>query len=137
MPGEPQPRVRRTPIADDAVLVVRGDELEPGVIRADATRFHRRFKAWGRYGISAFLAADEDEIDALCETKLVAWAVVIVFRRPDLEAAGIEVVPTFRVPHVTLAHLSLDELTERLVSCDHEIVLNPYHEPEIGPLEAQ
>lgn len=137
MPGELQPRVRRTPIPDEAVLVIRGDELDPYVIRADAARFRRRFEAWGRYGISAFVAADEGEIDALCETKLVAWAVVAVFRRSDLEAAGIEVVPTFRVPHVTLAHVILDELIVRLVSCDHEVVVNPYHEPEIGPLEAQ
>jgi len=61
-------------------LVIRGDELEP-----------------------AFVAADEDEVDALCETKLRAWSTVVVFARAALEAAGIELVPTFRVPHVTLA----------------------------------
>ena len=60
-----------------------------------------------------------------------------MFSRSVLEAAGIEVVPTFRVPHVTLAHATLDELTEKLVTCDRRIVVNPYHEPEIGPLEAQ
>lgn len=112
MQDEPQPRIRRTPIPAEAVLVVRGDELDPAVIEADAARFRRRFSAWGRFGISAFVAADEGEVDALCETKLRAWTVV---------------------PHVTLAHASLEELTERLVSCEHRIVVNPYHEPEIGP----
>jgi len=117
--------------------VVRGDEFDSGVIAADATRFRRRFRAWGRYGVSAFVAADDDEVTALCETKLNAWAVVVVFSRAVLEQAGVEVVPTFRVPHVTLAHASLDELTHQLLSCDHRIVVNPYHEPDIGPLEAR
>ena len=84
------------------MLVVRGDELDSAVIRADATRFRRRFPAWGRFGVSAFVAADEDEIDALCETKLRAWSTVVVFARSALETAGIQVVPTFRVPYVTL-----------------------------------
>ena len=92
--------------------MVRGDEFDSGVIAADATRFRRRFRAWGRYGVSAFVAADDDEVTALCETKLNAWAVVVVFSRAVLEQAGVEVVPTFRVPHVTLAHASLDELTQ-------------------------
>ena len=83
------------------------------------------------------MAADEDEIDALCETKLRAWSTVLVFERSGLETAGIEVVPTFRVPHVTLADPSLDALTQKLLLCDHRIVVNPYHEPEIGPLEGQ
>ena len=53
-----------------------------------------------------------------------------------MEDAGIELVSTFRTPHVTLAHASLDELTEKLLDCDHRVVVNPYHEPEVGPLEA-
>jgi hypothetical protein len=118
-------------------LVVRGDELDAAVVRADAIRFHRRFPAWGRFGVSAFVAADEDEIDALCETKLRAWSTVVVFARSALETAGIEVVPTFRVPHVTLADPSLDVLTQKLLLCDHRVVVNPYHEPDIGPLEGQ
>ena len=112
MPSDPEPRIRRVPIPALAVLVVRGDELDAEVIRADAARFRRRFPAWGRFGVSAFVAADEDEIDALCETKLRAWSTVVVFARAELERAGVEVVPTFRVPHVTLADPSLDALTE-------------------------
>ena len=44
------PRLRLTGIPEAAVLVVRGDELDPEVLRADASRFRRRFEAWGRYG---------------------------------------------------------------------------------------
>ncbi len=53
---------------------------------------------WGPYGVSAVVAADDDEIDTLCETKLNAWAVIVVFSRSDLEQAGVEVVPTFGSP---------------------------------------
>jgi hypothetical protein len=135
MPAEPTPRVRRAPIPDEAVLVVRGDELDPHVLAADAERFHRRFKAWGRYGVSAFLATDDAEVDALCETRLRQWAVAVVFTRSALEACGIDVVPTFRTPHVTLAHAELPALVQGLTTCEHRVVVNPYHEPDIGPLE--
>ena len=71
----------------------------------------------------------------MCETKMRAWAVVVVFDRRALEASGVQIVPTFRIPHVTLAHANLDELLNGIVSCDHRVVVNPYHEPDIGPLE--
>ncbi len=136
MADESTPRVRLTPIPDDAALVVRGDELDRSVLEADAARFHRRFTSWGRYGISAFLARDDGEVDALCETRLRQWATAVVFRRADLDAAGIDVIPTFRTPHVTLAHTELASLVEALLSCGHRVVTNPYHEGEQGPREA-
>lgn len=117
--------------------MVRGDELDANVIREDASRFYRRFPAWGRYGVSAFVAGNLAEVEALCETKLAPWAVVVVIELRSLEEAGIEVIPTFRTPHVTLAHARLDDLARKLLGCEHRIVINPYHEPEVGPLEAQ
>lgn len=64
-------------------------------------------------------------VDGLCETKLRQWATAVVFRRADLEAAGVGVVATFRTPPVTLACPKLSELVDRLVSCDHEVLINP------------
>ena len=81
------------------------------------------------------LPCDDAEVDALCETRLRQWAIAVVFERSALEANGIDVVPTFRTPHVTLAHAELEELVERLTSCEHRVVVNPYHEADIGPLE--
>jgi hypothetical protein len=60
-------------------------------------RFKRRYPRWGRYGLSA------------------------------LQAVGIEVVPTFRRPHATLAHADLDILVNGLRSCEHRILNNRYH----------
>jgi len=47
-----------------------------------------------------------------------------------LVAAGIEVVPTFRTPHVTLAFTGeLDDGLSRLERADHDRRPNPYHVP--------
>jgi hypothetical protein len=115
-------------VAETAVLVVRGDALDPTVLRADALRFVRRYPAWGRYGVSAFLASDAAEVEVLCETRLERFATVVVFRRTDLVALGIEVVPTFRAPHVTLASADLELLVSRLLSCQHETMGNAFHQ---------
>ncbi len=124
---EGQPRVRLTPVPDDGVFVLRGDELDPVALAEDAERFHERFAEWGRYGISAFYASDAQEIDALCESRLVRFAVVAVFRRADLESVGVDIVPTFRTPHVTLCHADLALLVSRLLACEHKVVVNAYH----------
>ncbi len=126
MPPERTPRFRLDVVANQAQLVIRGDELDIANLRADATRFFRRFPDWGRYGISGFLADDDDEIASLCETRLTRFATVVTFRREDLEAADIEVVATFRTPHVTLAHRSLEALVDGLATCDHVERPNPY-----------
>lgn len=121
------PRVRRTPLPDDAVLVVRGDTLDPDRILKEARRFLRRFPDWGRYGISAFCARTEPEVDVLCQVKLIRFPTIVVLRRQDLAVAGVEVVGTFRTPHVTLAHADVEELVRRLLDCEHTERANPYH----------
>jgi hypothetical protein len=113
-------------VPGDAVLVIRGDELDASLIMEDATRFFERFADWGRFGISAFHAASEDEVDVLCQTRLIRFATVVVFRWKDLVASGVQVVPTFRTPHVTLCHEQLDELVARLLGCEHRTLDNPY-----------
>ena len=122
------PRIRLLSVPDDAVFVVRGDELDPSTIREDAANFRERFADWGRYGLSAFLAVDDGEVDVLCATRLVRFATVVVFRGAALREIGIEIVPTFRTPHVTLCHQTLEELVTSLRACEHVERLNPYHE---------
>lgn len=97
------------------------------VVAEDASRFRERFPDWDRYGISAFHAASDEEIDALCQARLVRFETILVFRRIDLEAVGVEIVPTFRTPHVTLCHHTLEELVTRLHACGHARWVNPYH----------
>jgi hypothetical protein len=127
MAGERVPRIRLRSVADAAALVIRGDELDPMLLAEDAPRFHERFPDWGRYGISAFEADNDAEIDAVCQTRLVRFATVVVFERNVLDRAGVQIVPTFRRPHVTLCHEALDELVDRLLQCEHRVLRNPYH----------
>ena len=111
-------------------MVMRGDELDPLILHADAERFFRRYPAWGRYGVSAYSAVDELEVDAICETKLERFALVVVIQRSELDRLGIEIVPTFRSPHVTLAHERLGPLVEGLRSCEHRTIENRHHRRE-------
>jgi hypothetical protein len=71
------PRIRRAPLPDNVVLVVRGDVLDADVLRTDAARFARRYPRLGWLGVSAFYAANDSEVDALCQTKLSRFADVV------------------------------------------------------------
>ncbi len=122
------PRVRRAPLPPDAVLVVRGDVLDPDLLRADARRFSRRYADWDRTGVSAYYARNEPEIDALCQDKLSNYETVVVFARANLHRFGIDIVGTFRTPHVTLAGPDLETLVAALIRCPHESRPNPYYE---------
>ena len=127
MGNEDLPRIRLSPVPNTTLLVVRGGALDPELSRADAVRFQRRYPRWGRYGISAYFAADDQEIDVLCKTRLERFGTVTVFCLSALDAAGIEVVPTFRRPHATLAHADLEVLVNGLHSCEPRIIINRYH----------
>jgi len=127
MTNDKTPRVRRSPLPHDAVLVVRGDVLDGELIRADAARFSRRYPEWARTGVSGYYARDENEVGALCRTKIVNFETVVVFARSDLERNGIDLVGTFRTPHVSLTASDIQTLLEALLRCPHEVRDNPYH----------
>jgi hypothetical protein len=129
--SEQQPRVRNAPIPDDAVLVIRGDDLDPGTARAQAMGFRQRFPGWGRWGLSAYYARSEAEVNDLAADQLERFPELVVLSIAALEHAGFEIVPTFRTPHVTIAfggdldgHLTI---LERLGTDRRS---NPYHDPE-------
>jgi hypothetical protein len=128
---EREPRVRRAPIPNDAVLVIRGDDLEPGTARVQAEAFRRRFAGWDRWGLSAYYARSEAEIDDLAADQLERFAELVVLPIRALEQAGFEIVPTFRTPHVTIAFGG--DLAGRLTDLERlgtDRRANPYHGPE-------
>ncbi len=65
MTGPDTPRIRRAGLPDDAVLILRGDVLDPDVLRDDAARFARRYPNLGWVGVSAYYAANDAEIGSL------------------------------------------------------------------------
>lgn len=118
--AENTPRLRRASIPDDAVIVVRGHPDDPEEVRALAEDFLDRFAGWGRWGVSAFYARDEIEVDDIASTRLRRFRLVRVYRVDELLEAGFEVVPTFRTPHVTIAWTGgLDEGLEALDVANH------------------
>lgn len=113
------------------MVVVRGDPGDERITREQAAMFRRRFPEWGRWGLSAFYATSDAEVDDLAFDRLHQFEVVRVYRVADLELAGFELVPTFRTPHVTVAWATdLDEGLARFVSARHHERDNPYHERE-------
>ncbi len=132
MTNQTEPRIRTATVPDTAVLVVRGDVVTAAVTAHDAEQFARRFRDSDFVGVSGFYAANDDEVDALCEARLSNFATVAVFSRADLAAARIDVVPTFRTPHVTLACATVADVVFRLTHCPHRQLDNPYYGTEIS-----
>ena len=90
--AEPRiPRVRRAQLPDDAVLVVRGDNLDPVTARHQAEVFRRRFPDWGRWGLSAFYARNEAEVADLGADQLERFPLLGCYRVTDLQTAGFEI----------------------------------------------
>jgi hypothetical protein len=125
------PRIRRAAIPEDAVIVVRGDDLDPSTARAQAESFRRRFPDWGRYGLSGYYARDRAEVDDLAADQLERFPALALFEIVRLKAQDFEVVPTFRTPHVTVAFDGdLGQRLAQLVTLQAELWENPYHDPE-------
>ncbi len=64
MTNDKTPRVRRAPLPDDSVLVVRGDVLDGELLRA-AGRSCRRYPDGDRVGVIGYYARDDAEVHVL------------------------------------------------------------------------
>jgi hypothetical protein len=118
-------RVRREPLADDALVVVRGGLLDIDTMRVDALRSFARF---GEYGVSVLAAPDELAIDELGRTILRPNENLTVMQAGDIRSRGLELRPTFRRPHFTVLLPDLEADLIRLASCENVVRRNPYFE---------
>ncbi|MDA8367440.1 MAG: hypothetical protein M0Z62_10875 [Actinomycetota bacterium] len=107
---------------------MRGEDGDPESDRRSALAFRQRWPDWGRYGLSAFYAEDDDAVDGLAAGQLERFPVLNLYRPADLAAFGLGVVPTFRSPHVTLVFAHLETGLAALRRAPHEAWSNPYHE---------
>ncbi len=119
-------RVRVEQLADNALIVVRGGDLDATTIRADAVAAHARF---GEYGISVFSAADEAALDTLARARLAQFDTLVLMTAAAIRSAGLELRPTFRRPHYTIMLPDLERDTGRLLVCENERRANPHHVP--------
>lgn len=113
-------------LADDVTVVVRGGLLDPEILIQDATRNHQ---IYGVFGISVFAAKDLT-VDELAQLPpLVRFAQITLMRAGAVRAAGLTLEPTGRNPrHYDVTFADLSEGVRALVSCEHVVLDNPYHE---------
>ena len=113
-------------LEDDDIVVVRGGDLDPAALRADAERYH---SIYGDFGLSVF-AAREVAVDELAQqAPLVRFEVLTLVRVGVLRSVGFRLEPTGRSPrHFTVAFDDLDAGVEELIRCEHRSWANPYHE---------
>jgi hypothetical protein len=114
---------------DDAVVVVRGGEMNSEHVRRTASQSHEEL---GIYGVSVFLALDDDLI-GLCrgEPMLARYGKIRCSTTGRLRAAGFALLPTLERPHydVVLPDLSVPTL-DRLHRAFDAPVPNPAREDQ-------
>lgn len=121
------PRIRRAPLPDGVVALVRGDTGEADQDRLDALAFRRRFPDWPGFGVSGFYAVTEEGIDDLARDELRRFEALRVYDPAALLHERLAVLPTFRTPHVTIGFTDLDRGLSVLASSVRERRPNPYH----------
>ncbi|MGH9081895.1 MAG: hypothetical protein ACRDWN_00980 [Acidimicrobiales bacterium] len=108
------------------------DDDEPGASIRQARIFSARYPAWGRSGLSGFIVRSEDEIIDLGADRLVRFPRLFAFELDVLVAAGFDVVPTFRSPHVTIVFKEPPEAAiVRLFGLPHLTITNPAFREEL------
>lgn len=113
-------------LTDDDVVVIRGGDLDPATLRADAERYHA---IYGEYGVSVFAVRDATVDELAQQAPLVRFEILTLVRVGALLVAGFRLEPTGRNPrHFTVAFDDLDAGVEAIEACEHRSWQNPYHE---------
>jgi hypothetical protein len=119
-------RLREGDVLDDGTTLVRGGELGPEVLRADAMRYH---SVYGIYGISVFAARGATVEELAQQVPLVRFATLTLITVAEARQAGLRLEPTGRNPrHYTVGFDDLDQGIAALVGCGHQVVPNSYHD---------
>ena len=108
------------------VVLVRGGDLDPDILRADAARYH---SIYGVYGVSVFAVRDATVDELAQQAPLVRFDCLTLLKARDVLAAGMRLEPTGRNPrHYTVGFDDLDDGVQRLIGCPQQIVPNAYHD---------
>lgn len=133
MADELRSHIRHAVPPDDTTIVVRGGPDTADKLARHAVRTNRAYQLDGRpfWGVSVFLALDESgevSLDGLLSGRMRTYRIVHTPKLEQVQAAGFEVLPTFRPPHFTLVLPDAAPMTfERLLSALGPGVPNPYH----------
>ena len=108
------------------IVVIRGGDLDPDILRADAARY---YSIYGAYGISVFAVLDVTVDELAQQVPLVRFDRPSLLRVRDVLAAGMRLEPTGRNPrHYTVSFDDLEDGVQRLVSCPYQVMPNAYHD---------
>jgi hypothetical protein len=108
------------------VVLVRGGDLAPDILSADAVRY---CSVYGTYGISVFAVRDATVDELAQQVPLVRFGSLALLKVGDVLAAGMRLEPTGRNPrHYTVGFDDLEDGVRRLASCPHQVVPNAYHD---------
>ena len=104
---------------------MRGDLLDPDVLRAAAADNH---EIYGFYGISVFAEVGDMNWQDIAAAKLPRAEWLVLFTVNALLGAGLELWDTGQAPHYDIVHPDMDELIRRILETEHRVVRNPAHE---------
>jgi hypothetical protein len=113
-------------LEDEDITLVRGGDLDPDVLSADAVRYH---SIYGVYGISVFAVRDATLEELAQQVPLVRFERLTQLTVGDVIAIGLRLEPTGRNPrHYTVSFSDLDDGVRRLAACPHQVVPNSYYD---------
>lgn len=120
-------RLREGDVLDDGgITLVRGGELDPDVLRADAIRYRG---VYGSYGISVFATRGATLDEMAQQAPLVRFDRLTLIKVAAVRGAGLRLEPTGRNPrHYTVSFDDLDQGITALAGCRHQVVPNRYHD---------
>ena len=99
-------------LEDGDVVLVRGGDLDPDVLRADAVRYH---SIYGTFGISVFAVRGVTVDELAQQVPLVRFDRLILLRVRAVLAVQMRLEPTGRNPcHYTVGFDDLDDGVRRL-----------------------
>ena len=108
------------------IVLVRGGDLDPDILGADAARYH---SVYGVYGISVFAVRDVTVDELAQQVPLVRFDRLSLLKVRDVLAAGMRLEPSGRNPcHFTVSFDDLKDGAQRLASCPHQVMPNAYHD---------
>jgi hypothetical protein len=108
------------------VVLVRGGDLAPDILSADAVRY---YSIYGTYGISVFAVRDATVDELAQQVPLVRFGSLALLKVGNVRAAGMRLEPTGRNPrHYTVGFDDLEDGVRRLAGCPHQVVPNAYHD---------
>ena len=123
-------RVRNEQLADDALVVVRGGDLDADTIRADAIA--ARTLGSASTGSPCSRRRTSAALDGLARDRLAQFDMLVLMTAGAIRRAGLELRPTFRRPHFTIMLPDLDRDIASLLQCDNVRRTNPYYVPPKG-----